>query len=181
MHKKHFLSIFTACILAVVLFITLYFVFFFNKTAVKADSQEKLSELMGIDLSNVEITDIRCKYDKDNAVGGTRTEIFVFLKESGELESKEYYFDSDGGGISDLDMEHIPPGHIEDLKELGVELSKIQKHGGNYNQIKAGFSTVPYTIHWYKIDESYDGKSNVVLIASVPRKVSINADKFIKE
>lgn len=142
---------------------------------------EKLTELMRMDFSDAEITDIQCKYIKDNAIGGTCTHMFVFLKESGELESKEYYFDSNGGGISDPKLEHIPPGDIAELKEIGIELHQIQKHGGNYNQIKVGCSTVPYEIHWYQIDESYDGKSNVVLLAAIPRKISISVDKIIHE
>lgn len=172
--QKHLPTILTLCILVVMLVIALYFVFFFNKTTIQGDSMGKLAELMRMDFSDVEITDIQCKYVNDKAVGGTRTQIFVFLKESDDLESKEYYFNSNGEGIFDPNMEHIPSEHIEDLKEIGVRLSQIQKHGGNYNQIKVGFSIVPYTIHWYQIDESYDGKSNVVLLASVPRKISIN-------
>lgn len=172
--KKCFLTILTVCILVVIIIIVMYFVFFFNKTTIQGDSMEKLTELMKMDFSDVEITDIQYKYAKDKAVGGTRTQIFVFFKESSELESKEYYINSDGEGIFDPNLEHIPSKHIEDLKEIGIELSQIQKHGVNYNQIKVGFSIVPYTIHWYQIDESYDGKSNVVLIASVPRKISIS-------
>jgi len=177
--KNHFPTILIVCILLVILVIFLYFVFFFNKTTIQGDSMGKLTELMRMDFSDVEITDIQYKYVKDNAIRGTRTQIFVFLKESGELESKEYYFDSSGGGISDPNLEHIPPGNIAQLKEIGIELHQIQKHGGNWNQIKVGFSTVPFEIHWYQIDESHDGKSNVILFASVPRKISMNVDKII--
>lgn len=179
--KNHFLRIFTVCILAIILIVAAYFLFFVNRTTIKGDSMEKLTELMRRDFSEAEITDIQCKYVKDNAIGEACTHLFVFLKESGELEFKEYYFDSNGGGISDPNLELIPPGDIVLLKELGIELHQIQKHGGNYNQIKVGFSTVPYTIHWYQIDESYDGKSNVVLLASIPRKIVINVDKVIQE
>ena len=170
--KTHFPTILIVCILVALLVISLYFVFFFNKTTIKGGSMEKLSELMRMDFTDVEITDVQYRYVKDNAIRGTRTKILVFLKETGELESKEYYFSSSGGGISDPNLEHIPPGNIAELKEVGIELSQIQKHGGNWNQIKVGFSTVPFEIHWYQIDESYDGKSNIVLFASIPRKIS---------
>lgn len=181
--KNHFPAILTVCILVAILVIVVYIVFFFNKMTIQGDSMEKLAELMRMDFSDVEITDIQYKYVKDETLGlrGTRTQIFVFLKESGELESKDHYFDSNGWEISDPNLEHIPPGNIAALKEIGIELHQIQKHGGNYNQIKVGFSTVPYTIHRYQIDESYDGKSNVVLLASIPRKISISVDKIIQE
>ena len=136
---------------------------------------EKLNELMKMDFSDVEITDIQCKYVKDEALGifGTRTQIFVFLNESSKLDFKDYYFDNNEEKINDLNLEYIPPGHITELKEIGIQLHQIQKHGWKYNQIRAGFSIVPYTIHWYQIDESYDGRSNIVLFASVPCKISI--------
>lgn len=181
--KNNFRTILTVCILAVILVIAVYIVFFFNKMTIQGDSMEKLTELMGMNFADVEITDIQYKYVKDEALGlwRTRTQIFVFLNESGELESKDYYFDSNGGEIYDQNMEYIPHGHIAELKEIGIELHQIQKHGGKYNQIRSGFSIVPYEIHWYRIDKSYDGKSNIVLFASVPRKVSIYVDKIIQE
>lgn len=180
--KNHFPIILTVCIFVVIIVIAVYIVFFFNKMTIKGDSMEKLTELMRMDFSDVEITDIRYKYVKDETLGlwGTRTQIFVFLNESCELESKDY-FDSNEGGIYDPNLEYIPPGHVAELEEIGIQLHQIQKHGGKYNQIRAGFSIVPYTIHWYQIDKSYDSKSNVVLFASVPRKISINVDKMIQD
>lgn len=136
---------------------------------------------MRMDFTNVEITGIIYKYEKDEALWGTRTQVFVFLKETAELESKDYYFDRNGGGISDPNLEHIPPGNIAELNEIGIELFQLQKHGGNYSQMRVGFQIIPYPIHWYQIDESYDGKSNVVLDASIPRKISMDVDKIIQE
>lgn len=85
----------------------------------------------------------------------------------------KYYSDSNEEEIYDPNLEYIPPGHIAELREIGLQLHQIQKHGWKYNQIKVGFSTVPYMIHWYQIDKSYDGRSNIVLFASVPRKILI--------
>ena len=180
--KNHFLTILAVCILVVILVIATYIVFFFNKMTIQVDSREKLGKLMRRDFSDVEITDIQCKYVKDETlgIGGTCTQIFVFLNESCELESKDYYFDSNGGEIYDPNLEDIPPGHVVELKEIGIQLRQIQKHGGKFNQIRAGFSIVPYTIHWYQIDKSYDGRSNVVLFASIPRKISIKVDEIIQ-
>ena len=181
--KKHLSVILTVCVSVIILVSAVYIVFFFNKMTIQGDSIEKLAELIRMDFSDVEITDIQYKYVKDETLGlcGTRTQIFVFLNEFGELKSKDYYFDSNGEGIYDPNLEYIPPGDIAELKEIGIQMNQIQKHGGQYNQIRAGFSMVPYTIHWYQINNTYDGKSNIVLFASVPRKISINVDKIIQE
>ena len=172
--KNHFPVIFI-CIWVIILIAALYFVIFFNRTTIFCNNKAELAELaelIGMDFEDIEITDIQYKNNKDGILNNYAY-IFVFLKESGELESKEYYFDSSGGGMFDPNMEHIPPGHIAKLKEKGIELDNIQKHGGNWKQIKVGSGITSYEIHWYQIDDSYDGKSNVVLLVGIPRKVSI--------
>ncbi len=178
--KNHIPVIIVVCTLAVILIFALYIVFFFNKTAIRCDSAEKLTELIRTDFSDVEITDIRYDHYKDESINAVGTRMFIFLKESGKLESQEYYLNSNGDGVYDPQLKYVPPGNIEDLKEIGIELSQIQKHGFNYSEISVGYWTAPFEIHWYQIDETYDGKSNVVLLTSIPRKILINVDKIIE-
>jgi len=148
-----------------------YFVFFFNKTAIEAGSMEKFSELMKMDFTDVEITDIKLEHSKDGFLNNC-TKIIVFLRESGEWESKEYYTDCEGW--FDTNPEHMLPAEIAELKEIGIALHQIQKRGVNFSQVKVGFSIGEFGIYWYQIDESYNGKSNVVLFANIPRKISMN-------
>lgn len=170
--KKHIPLIIIVCILVAILLVAL----FFNKTTINGNSMEKLTELTKMDFSDVKITDIQYTQNAN----GTYTKLFVFLNEPAELESKDYYFDSDGGGIYDPNLEQIPHGDITALREIGIELHQIQKHGGNYSQIEVGFSMVSYIIHWYQIDKSYDGESNIVLVALIPRAVSIDVDQILE-
>jgi hypothetical protein len=163
----------------VVMLAVLYFAFLFNKTSIICDSRSKLAELTKMDFTDVVITDIQCKNFKEDDIG-EYTRIFIFLKEFDELESKEYYFNIRGAGIPDPNLDRIPSGHIRELKKIGIEIDNIQKHGGNFNEIKVGFQIVPYEIHWYQIDNSYDGESNVILLTFVPRRVLMNVDKIIR-
>lgn len=175
--KNKFPVIFTVCILAIILVIVLYFIFFFNRTTIFFSSRVKLAELLRTDFTDVEITDIQYKTSKDGILDDY-TQIIVFLKESDEWESKEYYTNSEEW--FDSDPEHILPAQIAELKEIGIELHNIKKRGLNFSQVKVGFSMVSYTIYWYQIDEFYDGESNIVLLAGIPRKISMNADKIIQ-
>ena len=136
-----------------------------------------MAELIKMDFANVEKTNIQYKNSKDGFLDNY-TRIIVFIKESGEWESKEYYTNCEGW--FDSNPEHILSAQIEELREIGIELHQIQKRGVIFNQIRVGFSIGEIGIYWYQIDESYDGKSNVVLFASVPRKISINVGEIIQ-
>ena len=178
--KNHISAFIAACLFIVVLIIIVYIAFFFNKTTIQIENREKLSDLMRIDFSHVDLTDIKCQFIKDNANGGTtHTQIFVFLKEFDEFKFKNYYSYNHSDEVFNSNIEHIPYLHIEHLKDIGIELTHIQEYGIIYNQIEFGFSTVPYMIHLYKINKSYNDKYNVVIISSIPRKVSINANRII--
>ena len=172
--KNHFLLVLAICILAMMLVAT-YFVFFFNKTAIEGGNIEKISELMKIDFTDVEIIDIKLEHSEDGILNDC-TKIIVFLRESGEWESKEYFTDCEEW--FDTNPEYMLSAEIAKLKEVGIELHQIQKRGVNFNQVKVGFSIGEFGIYWYQIDESYDGKSNVVLFANIPRKISMNIDKI---
>ena len=176
--KNHFPTIPTVCILFVILVISLYFVFFFNRTTIQGGSVEKLAKLMRTDFSGVEITDIQYKSSKDGILDDY-TRIIMFLKETDEWESKEFYTYSEGW--FDSNPEHMLPAEIAELKTIGIELHNIQKRGVKSAQIKVGFSIGEYNVYWYQIDESYDGESNIVLRVGIPRKISINVDKIIRE
>lgn len=165
--KNHFIKILTVCILTVTLIIA------FNKMTIQVDSVEKLNGLMRMDFSDVEITDIQYKYIPSELY----TRIFIFLNEPGELKSNAIVTER----AYDPNLEYISPGHIAELKEMGIEFDQIQNHGWHYNEISVGRWIAPYEIHWYQIDQSYDGVSNIVVLVGIPRKIAINVDNIIQE
>ena len=175
--KNHFPLFITICILVIILVIALCFACFYNRTTIFYRSKTELAELLRADFTDVEITHIQYKNSKDG-IWDNYTRIVVFLKESGEWESKGYYTNSEEW--FDSSPEHMLSSETAELKIIGIELNNIQKRGVNFNQIKVGFSIGGFGVYWYHIDDSYDGESNVVLIAGVPRKVSIDIDRIIK-
>jgi len=177
--RKRFLAIPVVCVLAVMLVPALCYALFilFNHTAIYCSSKAKLTGLLKLDFADVEITEIQYKVSKgflDNY-----TSIYVFLKEAGEWESKDFYTDCEDW--YDQEPEYILSARIAELKKLGIELQQIQKHGVYFGQIRVGYGMAEYSIEWYQIDDTYDGESNIVLIAGIPRKVLINVDKILKE
>lgn len=137
-----------------------------------------MTELTKMDFTDVKITDIQFRNSKDGILDNY-TRIIVFLKESGEWETKEYYTSCEGW--FDTNPEHMLPAEIAALKAIGIELNNIKKRGVVFNQIRVGYAIGEFGIYWYQIDESYDGKSNVVLLAGIPRKISMNVDKILQE
>ena len=134
-----------------------------------------MEELLVTDFTDVEITDILYKNSR-NSVFDVNTHIYVFVKEPGEWELKEFYTDCEGW--YDTNPESILSSQIAALKGIGIEVHNIIKHGVMFTQIRVGPSVVSYGVYWYHVDESYDGVSNVVLFASIPRKVSIDVDRL---
>ena len=143
------------------------------------DSSAKLLNLLGMDFTDVKITNIQYQNFKEDDVG-EYTRINVFLEESDEaLKSREYYLNNVGGGISDPNLSDIPPGHIGELVRIGIYKNQIKQHGGNYNEVEVGDQFRPYEIHWYELNEiRYNG--NVVLVTSIPCKVVLDEDKIIQ-
>jgi len=176
--RKYFWIIFIICIIIIILGGILYFSFYFHKTTIYCNSREKLTELTKMDFINVEITDIQYEFFNEKGIGNY-TQLFIFLTEHDALEFKEYYFNDRGAGIYDPNLEYIPAGQIMELGKRGIEMHNILKHGGNYNEIRVGVQSVPFPVHWYQIDDSYDSTSNVILVLSIPRKVSVDVDKII--
>ncbi|MPM95473.1 hypothetical protein SDC9_142627 [bioreactor metagenome] len=143
------------------------------------DSSAKLLNLLGMDFTDVKITNIQYQNNKEKDVG-EYTKIIVFLEESDEaLKSREYYLNNLGGGISDPNLRYIPPGHIEELGEIGIDINQIKQHGGNYNEVEVGGQFRPYEIHWYELNEIHY-KGNVLLLTSIPCKVVLDVDKIIQ-
>jgi len=163
-------------ILFIIITVILLFVFLSYENI---NSKARLIELLGMDFTDVNITDIKYKNCKEDSEEYTC--ILVFLKESDEvLKSEEYYKNNIGGGISDPTLEYIPPSDIEEMKEIGINIKDIQKHGGNYNEIKINWQYRPYEIHWYQLNKFHNGKSNVLLITYIPCKVVLNIDKIMQ-
>jgi len=173
--KNHSTVICLISILVIILVIVIYFAFINNRTTVYCNSKEKLEVLVGADFSDVEITDIQYKNSK-NSIFDVYTQIFIFLKETGEWEQKEFYADCEGW--YDTNPESILSSQIAELKGIGIEINSIIKHGVKFTQIRVGPSIVSCGIYWYQIDESYDGATNIVLRAGIPRKVSIDVDRL---
>ena len=117
--RKRFLAIPVVCVLAVMLVPALCYALFilFNHTAIYCSSKAKLTGLLKLDFADVEITEIQYKVSKgflDNY-----TSIYVFLKEAGEWESKDFYTDCEDW--YDQEPEYILSARIAELKKLGRE------------------------------------------------------------
>ena len=46
--------------------------------------------------------------------------------------------------------------------------------------LKAGFAETSFEIYWYQIDETYDGKSNIILLTGISRRISIDANRIME-
>ena len=108
-------------IVALIVFIggvVLYFSPVFHK---RVTNKAQLADLLGMDFTDFEVTDIQCSWNKG-------TDMIVFLNESEEaLQSREYY-----GGLVYQDLEHIPHGNIAKLREIGIEKDDIKQYGYNF-------------------------------------------------
>ena len=174
--KKSPLVIFIVCLLIAITAAVSYFAIFFNKTTIFCNSKAALSALTRMNLTDADITDIQ--YHILNGDIGAYTNVLVFLQN--EEAADGHYFDIGDTVFSDPGLEHIPPGHIDTLRDVGIELHQIQNHGGTWNELAVGVQTAPFEIHWYQIDNTYDGESNIVLLSSIPRKVSIDKEKIME-
>ena len=169
MLKKRHAIFWTVVLLAAIFLIGRYLVYSYKST-LRIDSREKLLELMKAESLDVKITDVKCKRESRDY-----TWVFVFLKKEGGLEHIDYYYDKTGGGYEDPELTDIAPGCIRALEELGIGLQQIQKHGINYGDT----GVRSYTINWFQIDETYDGKSNVLLLSLAPWNVKIDVEKIL--
>lgn len=177
MIRNHIWVIVVICVLVIITIISLRFIQTHNRGLIVCDTRTELSNLLGSSyFIDAAITDIRYKMDNLEE----STDLFITLRETADLQSVDYYFSKLGTGIYDPDLEEIPQVHRTWLKGLGLTMENIQGHGGNFHEIKVGFEDAPFAVHWYQIDETYDGKSNIILLTSIPRKISIDADKIIE-
>lgn len=172
MLKNHFKLILIVSIMIIIVAIVLSAMFEKNNVR-RCYALKDLTELIKCDLMDAEIINIQYKHEEDQASGGYCTTIWVLIKENNGWETKEYYNNKLGAGIYDPRLENIYYEQIEKLSEIGIGLDQIEQHGTNFGQIRVGFSIAPYTIEWYKIDESYDGEANIILVATIPKKVTI--------
>jgi|GEM_PF-2616380 len=148
----------------------------------KINSKVEFVNLLGMDFTNVKITDIQYQKYKDKDVG-EYTLISVFLEESDEsLQSREYYIQRDGTGGTDTDTKNIPPGHIEEIKKLGIDTGDIKKFGWNFKDFKVWWGQIrPYEIHWYELSETHNRKGNILILTSIPYKIELNVERIMQE
>ena len=170
------ISIIILAITFVIIAVTIIFVI--NSLCYKErnDSMTELTELLGIDFKSVNITGIQCEDLMEDGYG-PHTRIIAFFKESNEtLQNSKYY-----ENIFGIELERIPPGDIRDLGKIGIYKHNIQKYGSYFNEIEVDNWSTTYTIDWFQLDYNHDDKGNVVLLAYVPCKVTIDVDKVIKK
>lgn len=172
--KKFLIGIFIL-LLVIIGGVILWFLFSDHRTI---NSKTELLGLLGIDFTDIEITDI----EYQNFYKDSYTRIVVFYNDSDEaLQSREYYNNSIGAGLSDSDLSCIPPGHISDMKELGINSDSIRGHGGNYKDFITGQGEQrPYEIHWYELDKSYGYKGNVLIFTLINGTIKLNVEKILK-
>ncbi len=154
--------------------VTVWFFFSDHRTI---SSKEELLELLGMDFTDIEITDIQYENGKCNKIPYTR--IRVFYNDTDEaLQSREHYHSSIGEGILDPDLSCIPPGHIEWMKEIDISINSICGHEKNWKDfVTRTGEQRPYPIHWYELDKSYGYKGNVLILTSIDATIKIDVEK----
>jgi len=180
MKKNRIVLITEITILIAILGVVILYSFSLNHKRI--NSKAEFTNLLGIDFTNVKITDIQYQNCKEKDVG-EYTLISVFLEESDEaLQSREYYLHSDGAGGSDTNPEDIPPGDIEEMRKLGIGVNEIKKYGWNHKDFKVWWGQIrPYEIRWYELNEFHNHKGNVLILTSISYKVLLSVDKIMKE
>ena len=162
-------------VIVILVGIIMYFTFLTHK---RINNKTELTDLLGMDFTDVKITEIQYQNGKDDV--GDYTRISVFLEESNEaLQSRDYYYNDTLEGWPDL--KDIPPGHIEEMEKLGIGINDIKKYGWNFKEIRLWWQTRPYSIYWYELNESHNHKGNVLLLTSISYKIVINVDKIMQE
>lgn len=97
------------------------------------------------------------------------TTIFAELSVSEkELSTNGYFQDK---------MDEISPGIANDLIDYGIQTTAITDFGINYKEfivpVNNGEEYRPYPIYWFKLDEVLKSKSNILLYASIPGKITL--------
>lgn len=182
MHVNKKVLIWIAIVGGIILFLFLIHVICAYRYSI-CDRKVKFTELLGMDFTDVEITDIQYINSWDWDMGKS-TQIYAFLNEAEEaMQSREYY-NRDWNKY-----EMIPPGDIEELDKIGIGADDIQNFGVNYMEVEAypfypiklsgGYT--PYSIFWYQLDESHSDRGNIVLLTYIPRKIIVDVDKVIQD
>lgn len=176
--KSYFHIAMSICVLLVIVATTLYLAgFMYNKKTIECDSKEKLAELFGFDFSDVLITDVQSRDDAEDK----GTLLCVCIYDAREIQSVGYYFNERVSDVVDPELAKIPPGDIEELLDMGIKRANIEQYGFNFREIRVGYSDYPYLIYWFRIDNSYDGQSNFILLTWIPRKVSVRVERIVSD
>lgn len=164
--------------------VTVWFFFSDHRTI---DSKAELLELLGMDFSDIEITDIQ--YEKVS--NSSYTDIMVFYNDSDEaLQSREYYHREKEMGSElleqlsgpNLTLSYVPPGHINTMEEIGINTDSIRQYGWTFKDfVIKSEEQRPYEIHWYELDKSYGYKGNVLILTSIDATIKIDVEKILKD
>ena len=177
MRRRHIGGIAIFCALLIIAIVSAIVPLTYNRGLIACDTRTELSGLLGSDyFMDAEITDIRYKVDDLEQY----TCLLITLRETADLQSINFYCSKAGAGIHDPDLARIPHRHMKYLEELGLSMENIQGHGGNFVNVEVGFAETSFEIHWYQIDETYDGKSNIILLTGIPRRISIDANRIME-
>ena len=135
-----------------------------EKANSKPLSNDQILELLDIQDLGFEVV----KINLDN-VDNESTTIFAELSVPEKAFSSNAYFKEKTYEIS--------PGYTNDLINYGVEMTEITDFGINYKELivqtEDGEEYRPYPIYWFKLDEALKSKSNVLLYAIVPNKITL--------
>lgn len=151
--------------------VTVWFFFSDHRTI---SSKEELLELLGMDFTDIEITDIQYENGECNKIPYTR--IRVFYNDTDEaLQSRKYY-------LRERDLSCISPPDIRTMEEMGVDTDSILQHGRNFKEfITETDGEWPYGIYWYELDKSYGYKGNVLILTSIDATIKIDVEKILKD
>ncbi len=163
------------------------FFVFFRSTPVYINDTDKLGELMNINLSGAKIVDVKYEeikrgYIDRNIEAYHYTEVAVFLEDIELYDNDGYIIDIPKAKVSEEDLSGAYyENFLEDLNRAGLKVGQLQGWIVCGYPIKKWFRTESYSVCYYFVDETYDGKTQTVAIAQVPRQIIINVDKILSE
>lgn len=163
------------CVMLAVIAAVLYMgIYFYSQRSIKCDSRAKLSKLMGVNLDGVKIDDIW--YEVDASEGYTRS--CVLISETRPSSEREYVTAEE---IRDPKRDFIPPGHVQYLQSIGIEMEDVAAFGFNFEEAMHSYWIAPYPIYWYQLQDTWLGEGNVIFLTWIPRKVSMDVEKILAE
>lgn len=170
--KILFHSLAGAALLAVLIY---SIIILWNLRPIRCDDKTDLGQLLRIDLTNADITDIKADIDYLHA----DTTMVLFLRQNDFTSCIRGYHPAAWLSIDNCE-EPVPPGDLRILEECGILPQSIEGFGYSYCTIVRGVSEVDYSVRCYQIGGNSGGqaKDTYIVITYIPRVIIAGAQQF---